>query len=660
MPDAVVTETKQPTTIDSSNRVTRRNFLGLTGKAAAAVVAIRAGLFPAPAAAQTSELVQQDNLPQLAAPPYGAENHPQLVDKEFDWDNLRKMLNEAPVDSSSAGLKTIAGDWINQLEKSYDPRVRRTRHLIDLTRQPDQRGNPSLLVQQVEIFLGKIDRSLVNPEQVLPFFQERSNMLNNFNVVRDSIQRMSIKGDGSPTLQDQYYYLQQFISQTWRNHQKDFGSYNTEPDENKEVPVQPPIVMDPSITSTEEGKKIFEEHKRKIEQFIRTYKYFNGLSSKIVLASHAYGAWSTTNTNGGTYNAENDTATDRVIGKVWINMDSMFSPNADYWPEKVFAHEAFGHGLDPFFSKDLDGHLTPKDLIERYTHYFQILNNPDWTSYDGSVADLFRQSPNYLSSFRPLMGFDSFIKSGRKLTTSEFMTIISEYPRNYILFNGLPTINGSAPKGGGEISIFDTVLGLPPEPAPALVPQSPAALEVLGYDQFLGHFLPTLKEQANGLDTMAIKAQTILYGLGKFKDQLRNTDFLWHNYFNQQGDFAPTEGKATFGAWVNYLNTVVLNATLYDGFINGDPYFQGWSKEIREKFSRCIVELRKRSREEFFAEGVAWSHYLGERAPDEPANPQKRLPYRLYLEHTANLLLERLQRQKVTSDTVNTAFSNQP
>ncbi len=402
------------------------------------------------------------------------------------------------------------------------------------------------------------------------------------------------------------------------------SSLGTEEKANKELPVKycslnVPIQVDEGITPSEAGLALFEIHKERIGKLIQTYRYFKNTCKKIVLYSTKYGQVKKSAPEGysGMFfvgGKDND-----AFGRIWINMDH--AALEDEWPEITFAHEAFGHHLSVLTNASLAQVLTPRQFMERLIFEQEILNNPDWGDSDGSIGQLFRARPHIGRS-------DQFIVDAPSVDREEFMAIITEYPRNLIL------TNGSFIDAAGSPNIYEKVAGQDASPRPFALGEDK---KYRSLKEFYTVYRPILESQSQ---IGNIQAKLILWGLDNFPNEFANTSFLWGSADNQPGtQFVPRGNNLNGRIWSNYCNFVVVNAVMYHLAFNSD---QENTRSLRQYFPRPVWErveqqalsLRERARNEMFADGVAYSHFFGNRMKETP-------PYRRGLEHMAWLLIQK-------------------
>ncbi|MDO8452391.1 MAG: hypothetical protein Q7S79_01420 [bacterium] len=380
------------------------------------------------------------------------------------------------------------------------------------------------------------------------------------------------------------------------------------------------IEMDENIEPSTEGKTAFEEHSRKIEKFLEKFPHFKKLYSRVVLTSWKYGEEKTPNSNtaAGTFSNERVKGEKAKRSVVWVNMGS----GEDVFPEIVFAHEAFGHGLDVSINQELASRLTAKEYIERLNFQYEILNNPDWGNHDQIIPQLFD------GKTEPVQ--DDPLNDGKPVSTERFREIIREYPRNIILHASYP------PKGKDPVSICDAVLGKPDDRSWNAEGTKIENDQIMygSLDEFCIDYLPKLEQEAT---KGGIRSRLILYGLTKFKKELGNTKGIRPAYKQDQEKgrttyFVPHRNYDTATTWSNYCNFIVINAVVYHGFINGNEEIRSmFSDEEKRWIELRVFHLRDNYRKELFAEGAAFSHFLGDRVQEKP-------PYRVGLEHIANMI----------------------
>src|SRR3989344_2554639 len=377
------------------------------------------------------------------------------------------------------------------------------------------------------------------------------------------------------------------------------------------------------VELTPEGRKLFGRHAQRIGSFLERYPYYKKLYSEVVLISFKYGKLKNTLSDSGTFStgrAEGDIERNVIV----VNMDHA-SQDSDYWPEVVFAHEAFGHGTDVVLSVDLAARLTPEDYIERLVFQQEILNNPDWGAQEKDIFQLFAKVP-------VLERDNRFITSGGLVGIKEFMGIITEYPRNIILHNSYPPgSNGNKP-----VSLCDWVVGYPQEEHPKNQPRPRIGADksYRNLEDFLVDYMPKLEKDSS---TGNIRSRLILWGIKNFKEELGNLKGIWSNGYwddtkKKYESYVPNLQYDSADTWSNYCNFIIINAVLYHGFINGVQEIRSMFSEQEQKIlDRRIYTLRKLYRQELFAGGTAYSYFLGERMLEKP-------PYRVGLEHIADMI----------------------
>lgn len=467
------------------------------------------------------------------------------------------------------------------------------------------------------MLFGNAERTPEDVESILPPFEERAQMRNDINDIKDMLR--NLKNDRSVDMETQYNDLILKVVGCLMGHLMMFPI-----EENSKPRSGATVEMGGGIMVTDEGKKAFAEDVEMVWRVMGTYPkgFFDALSTKFVLYSTRYGKIDAQQTRGtGEYFPRRDRVQGKTLANISIDMDHL----GGLYPDLVLPHE-ITHAMDPSLNTTLAEILTDKEYIERLTHVFQIMNNPDWAGHDGSVQQLFRRTPN-------LREDRAFVDSGCRVTTNQFVAASTEYPRNDLIHSAR-LVSGYLKVLKFLPGLFEKVMGVKFRQLSVPLPRAEPFYPDL--DSFLEAYEPRLQEWSkNG----GLEAKIILSGLRRFKESFKNRNFLWQRY-SENGAVVPSQSGAVESVWVNYLNDIVLNATLYHGAINNDPEFKEWVPDPRRR-RECILEavrLRLHARQEAFAEGGGWSHKFGSRLLEKP-------PFRVYEEEMANTLLSHTQEE---------------
>lgn len=508
-----------------------------------------------------------------------------------------------------------------RVEGNYAAYLERLNALIGLTYTQSDSTGKLLLFEEYRKSLGAMQHP--TPEDVIPYFKDKKKLLDDTKRMEDVIDKVlnPSKNDQKSTVPNKDPEYIELLAKGIADQVNQI-----EASEEGTLKGRLSVSIDQDLKPTPEGLKLFEEHKKKIELFLSKFPYFSKLFTKIKLFSNRYESKPVKDDNtGGAFGTRKESSDPEFSGLLMVNMDSE-AFYSDFIPEIIFAHEAFGHGLDIAINRSFANRLTPEAVVERLAFQQQILNNPDWGALDQTIQQLFKK--------RKYPGNkDDFVSGTYKIDREDFVDVINNYPRNLIFSTEFTGGFARRPP-----SIYELILNNPYNPLKEAVEyKGEQRYEALA--DFMKDYVPILR---NAVKTGNRYAKVLLWGLENFSKEFSDYDNVWNYRFQarikdddpfntKSEDLVPKVDK-TATTWSNYCNVVLMNVALYHAFINGiDNIRAMFSDEERAAFERHIYELREKVRAEVFAEGTAYSHYLGDRLDEPP-------PYRYGLAHAASLI----------------------
>lgn len=550
--------------------------------------------------------------------PQETEETPEFENIGVNWSELFDLNNQLAQASGRRPreVATSLAPKLKELAEYLQPQLRHSEQEINLVEAT--KDDPKGVYQYYKRMLGGMYPGLLTPEEVIPFYVEKADIAAWASEIKDAYAR-AIR---TPALIDRANRRGNYPVYEWVDAALDFAkeNYANKPEVCKGDVV---IEVDPDIKTTPEGRRLTEQHRKTIEKFVQTAAFFSThMCNKIVLSSSDYGERQTTEApdQAGLFSSHKNPTRQIHMGEIWINMDH--GTNDEQPVEQTFSHEAYGHGSDISLNKGLQQQLPSEKVVERQKFQGEILENPDFGANDASLQQILKRRSAYSDVIKR-------VKEGKAISTDEFMTLITDYPRNVMFYNDFRQDKETEWMNG----IFDTVMGLPQDDPILGETRLEGDKWYETYDDFLKDYKPILiKDAQNG----NLRAKAILWGIDNLGSSLRNYGMLWSSITDPTNDYhyVPSDNDKRATTWTNYFTVLALTGIMYHGFINGIAEIVNLVNDKDQKlFATEVFYIRQRHREELWADGTGWDHYLGNRLIASP--------YRRGKEHLAYLLSQR-------------------